>query len=263
MWILGNGPLWIALCWYGASVSTNRLRELDQNWFHCWNQQCQRAYPKHNVWKCPQPVFNFLLIAQEAVTVYLMVLRDPGILQNHDIHGAGPLRVVTLSKVQGQRQGELLKTLTSSVRKASWRSSWAVDLTMKVSMLISPTATTRAVWSRTPRCLPGVPSHPNSSQYWDERQMPGKHNLPPPGYQVVLSWDWSYSYWPKFIGWTPLVVKLLMNGLNLTAWWHFFLLASMTTRLKWKCASIRLVVIMAYSHDHRECRRWWTSASVL
>ena len=111
-------------------------RDLDEHWLHCWPQQCQRTYPKHNVGKCPQPFLRLLVIAQETVAINLMILRDPGILQNRETRATGPPSVSPSQtcRTSGKcfKSEDPFKALTSSVRKATWRSSWAVDLTTSV-----------------------------------------------------------------------------------------------------------------------------------
>ena len=79
-------------------------RDLDEHWLHCWPQQCQRTYPKYNIGKCPQPVLHLLVITQKTVAINLMILRDPGILQNRETRATGPPSVVTLSDMQDQWQ---------------------------------------------------------------------------------------------------------------------------------------------------------------
>ena len=94
----------LALVWSICLHQQAIPRDLNENWLHCWLRQCQRTYLKHNIGKHPQLVLSFLLIAQETVAINLMVLRDPGILQNRETHVTGPPSVVTLSIMQDQRQ---------------------------------------------------------------------------------------------------------------------------------------------------------------
>ena len=57
--IVGRFALEWSICLHQQAIP----RDLDEYWLHCWPQQWQRTYPKHNVGKCPQPVLRLLVIA--------------------------------------------------------------------------------------------------------------------------------------------------------------------------------------------------------
>ena len=219
----------LALAWSICLHQQAIPRDLDEHWLHCWPQQCQRTYPKHNVGKRPQPVLCLLVIAQETVTINLMILRDPSILQNRETRVTGPTNVVTLSDMQDQRQ--VWERPFDS--PAGWW-TWLRECRCQSPLQLPHVLPRCGVWSTTLRRPPDASSHPSA---W--RTEPSTARVPDShlsGLIIQLSTTIPRG---KFVGWTPLTSNFEQRDSNFTDWWHFFLLTSETTWWKWKCTSVK------------------------
>ena len=203
--ILGRGPSWIALRWYGASVSTNKRSHatLTSTGFTAGLSSARGHTPNITLGNALNQSCASWWSPRKLV-INLMILRDLCILQNLETRATGQPSVVTLSDMQDQRQMLQIGRPHQGPHKLCEKGHLTVQLgggldnecPYQSPLQLPHVLPLCGLWSTTPRRPPGVHSRPSPSQRWDEHQMPEGRNLPPPAYQVVPR-DWSCSCRPR------------------------------------------------------------------